>query len=34
MNVEEYKPGCVIGKSLENFDINETTTIEVVVGRF
>ena len=31
---ELYKPGCVIGKSLENISTDEIKQIEVVVGRF
>lgn len=30
----EWKPGCVLGKSLENITDNSVKTIEVVVGRF
>lgn len=29
----QYKPGCVIGKSLDNIDTDEVKRIEVVVGR-
>jgi hypothetical protein len=29
-----YKPGCVLGKSLENIDDDSIKLIEVVVGRF
>jgi hypothetical protein len=29
-----WKPGCVIGKSLENIIDDSVQTIEVVVGRF
>jgi hypothetical protein len=28
-----WRPGCVIGKALETVNVNETATIEVVVGR-
>lgn len=34
LNETFYKPGCVLGKSLENITTSETATIEVVVGRF
>lgn len=31
---EQWKPGCVIGKSLEDIESDTVNTIEVVVGRF
>lgn len=34
LNNDIYKPGCVIGKALEQIDSNTIKTIEVVVGRF
>ena len=33
LNSAEYKPGCVIGKALENHESNDIGVIEVVVGR-
>jgi len=33
VNYKKYKPGCVIGKSLEEITTNEVLTIEVVIGR-
>jgi hypothetical protein len=30
----QYRPGCVIGKSLEAIDDNSVKTIEIAVGRF
>jgi hypothetical protein len=33
MSTGLYRPGCVIGKSLEEIQTNEIQTIEVVVGR-
>ena len=29
-----YKPGCIIGKSIENVDAGTVTTVEISVGRF
>jgi hypothetical protein len=34
MIIESYKPGCVLGKSLENLTVNNVEVIEIVVGRF
>lgn len=34
LDPEQYVPGCVIGKSLEELGTNSVTTIEVAVGRF
>jgi hypothetical protein len=34
INLDLFKPGCVIGKSLEAITTNEIKTIEVAVGRF
>jgi hypothetical protein len=34
INNQSYVPGCVIGKSLEDYLGTNITTIEVVVGRF
>jgi hypothetical protein len=34
INLGMFKPGCVIGKSLENIESEDIKTIEVVVGRF
>jgi hypothetical protein len=33
MNIDLYQPGCIIGKSLENYNSTEVGTIEVAVGR-
>jgi hypothetical protein len=30
----KYEPGCIIAKSLEDYDGNDITTIEVAVGRY
>jgi len=32
--INSWKPGCVVGKSLDRIDNNEIKKIEVVVGRF
>lgn len=29
-----YQPGCIIGKSLQNYNSEQTGTIEIAVGRF
>jgi hypothetical protein len=34
INFSMFRPGCVLGKSLEDIVNNEIKTIEVVVGRF
>jgi hypothetical protein len=34
INFNMFKPGCVLGKSLEDIADNSIKTIEVVVGRF
>jgi hypothetical protein len=34
LNTDLFKPGCVIGKSLEMITDNSIKTIEIVVGRF
>jgi len=34
IDMQEYKPGCVLGKSLETITDSSIKTIEVVVGRF
>jgi len=34
LDMTQYQPGCIIGKSLENYNSNEVGTIEVAVGRF
>jgi hypothetical protein len=34
INFNMFRPGCVLGKSLEEITNNEIKTIEVVVGRF
>jgi hypothetical protein len=31
---ESYKPGCVLGKALENLHVNNVEVIEIVVGQF
>lgn len=33
LNPELYQPGCIIGKSLEDYDSDDIGTIEIVVGR-
>jgi hypothetical protein len=33
IKTSKFKPGCVVGKSLENIKSNEVVTIEVAVGR-
>jgi hypothetical protein len=34
LDMQYYKPGCIIGKALENYDSVATGIIEVAVGRF
>lgn len=34
LNLDLYKPGCVIGKSMEQLATDEIQTIEIAVGRF
>lgn len=34
LDMNQYQPGCIIGKSLENYNSTEVGTIEVAVGRF
>jgi hypothetical protein len=34
INFSMFRPGCVLGKSLENIESKDIKTIEVVVGRF
>ena len=31
---DRYRPGCVLGKSLENIYTSEMTIIEIMVGRY
>jgi hypothetical protein len=33
LDMSQYQPGCIIGKSLENYNSTEVGTIEVAVGR-
>ena len=33
LDTDQYQPGCIIGKSLENYNSTEVGTIEVAVGR-
>jgi len=33
LSADQYNPGCIIGKALENYNSNDIGTIEVVVGR-
>lgn len=33
LDVDQYEPGCIVGKALENYDSIGIGTIEVVVGR-
>jgi hypothetical protein len=34
LDSNQYRPGCIIGKSLKNYDSEDVGTIEVAVGRF
>jgi hypothetical protein len=34
LNPDQFEPGCIIGKSLENYNSANTGIIEVAVGRF
>jgi hypothetical protein len=34
LDMAQYQPGCIIGKSLENYNSDQVGTIEVAVGRF
>jgi hypothetical protein len=34
LDTNQYQPGCIIGKSLENYNSDQVGTIEVAVGRF
>ena len=34
LNANQYQPGCIVGKSLENYNSEEVGVIEVAVGRF
>jgi hypothetical protein len=34
LNMEQYQPGCIIGKALEAYDSETIGTIEVAIGRF
>jgi hypothetical protein len=34
LNLDQYEPGCIIGKALETYDSTQPGTIEVAVGRF
>jgi hypothetical protein len=33
LDPEKYQPGCIIGKSLENLDVTDESTIEIMIGR-
>jgi hypothetical protein len=33
LDIKQYKPGCVLGKALEDYDSEEVGTITVVVGK-
>lgn len=33
LDLSHYQPGCIIGKSLEDFSLSEVGTIEVAIGR-
>ena len=33
LNLENYQPGCVLGKALEDYDSEEVGTITVLVGK-
>ena len=34
LDSQQYQPGCIIGKALENYQSTEVGVIEVAVGRF
>ena len=34
LDPEQYRPGCIVGKALENYDSENIGVIEVAVGRF
>jgi hypothetical protein len=34
LDITKYLPGCIIGKALENYDLDSTGVIEVAVGRY
>ena len=34
LDINQYQPGCIIGKALENYDSQNIGRIEVAVGRF
>ena len=34
LNMDQYQPGCIIGKALEDYDSQDIGRIEVAVGRF
>jgi len=34
LDMSQYRPGCILGKSLENYNSDQIGTIEVAVGRF
>lgn len=34
LDANQYQPGCIVGKSLENYNSEEVGVIEVAVGRF
>ena len=34
LDPDKYEPGCIIGKSLEEYDSGEIGTIEIAVGRY
>jgi hypothetical protein len=33
LDLEQYQPGCIIGKALQTIDSTDISIIEVVVGR-
>jgi len=34
LDSDQYQPGCIIGKSLQDYDSEQVGTIEIAVGRF
>jgi hypothetical protein len=34
LDLAKHRPGCIIGKSLENYDSDKVGVIEIAVGRF
>jgi hypothetical protein len=34
LNMKNYQPGCIIGKSLESVESTDVQLIEIAIGRF